>query len=266
MSQERRTSLTAGIKAEIQSAGGQAVPEGKAPVDATKAAALTQAAIQGLGGPVFASMTDHKPVDGALAKALQDVAIQKQGIVAVPADKAKPDRAINEALTLKAIGAGSVDLKPTETKEAEVDLKALQADSEAEKARKIAANTFGGGDTKAGMPNILKEIKGQGGIIAVPADRAPKDNVSLSHTKTLMEIDALKGEAIYASGTDNKIEDKALAQAKMLHAISHQGEKTVNAEKIAAVESKAATEAHMMMSLGTNRRGSLKAVAAEEAK
>ena len=143
--------------------------------------------------PVFASMTDHKPVDGALAKALQDIAIQKEGIVAVPANKAKPDRAINEALTLKAIGAGKTDLKHTETKEAVVDLKALQADSDAEKARKIAANTFGGSDIKAGMPNIMKEIQGQGGIIAVPADRAPKDNVSLSHTKTLMEIDALKG-------------------------------------------------------------------------
>jgi len=261
----KTASLASGLQADIQSQSATAVPEGKAPVDLSKAQALTQAAIQGLGGPVFASMTDHKPVDGALAKALQDIAIQKQGIVAVPANKAKPDRAINEALTLKAIGAGKTDLKHTETKEAEVDLKALQADSDAEKARKIAANTFGGSDIKAGMPNIMKEIEGQGGIIAVPADRAPKDNVSLSHTKTLMEIDALKGEAIYASGTDNKIEDKALTQAKMLHAISHQGEKTVNAEKIAGVEAKATTQAHLIMALGSgDRRGSLKAVAAVE--
>ena len=56
-----------------------------------------------------------------------------------------------------------------------------------------------------------------------------------------------------------------MTQAKMLHAISHQGEKTVNAEKIAAVESKATTQAHMIMALGSgDRRGSLKAVAAVE--
>lgn len=259
---ERKNSLKK-MNAEIASKGVTAVPSGAAPADLSKAAALTQAAISGLGGPVFASMQDHAPTDGAMVKAKTDLAIQKQGIVAVPTEKAPVDRAISEALTMKAIGNASTkqSLKKTETKESELDLKALQADAKAEKDAKAAARTFGGGDAKAGMPNILKEIEGQGGVIAVPSEKAPVDS-GLAQQKALMEIEALKGQPIYASGTDGKVTDKALEQAKLLHQIGHKGESSVDSAKVAKVESRATSEALTMIAVtDPKKKASLKNVA-----
>lgn len=261
MSDGRRASQTE-VNDAITGQGVISVPAGKAPQELAKAAALTQAAIEGLGGPVYASMTDHKPVDGAMVKAMTDIAINKQGVIAVPEGKAPVDRAIAEALTKRAIEAGKTKegLKKTETKSTEVDLAALQAAAQAEKDAKVAARTFGGGDAKAGMPNILKEIEGQGGVIAVPSDKAPEANVTLNHAKTLMEIGALKGEPIYASGTDHKAEDKGLAQAKILIQIGTKGETSANPEKVAKVEAKAAEEALTIMAISSGKRDSLKSV------
>lgn len=236
--------------AEIKIGGAIAVPAGKAKPDMAKAAALTQHAINNLGGPIYASMTDTKPKDAALEKAKMDMAIQKKGISSVSA--APADRAINEALTLRAITSGK-ELKRTGSNLAEglsaEQLAQLQADSAAEKERKDAARTFGGGDTKAGMVNILSEIQGQGGVIAVPTEKAPKGNISLSHTKTMMEINALKGEPIYASGTDCTVTDKALEAAKVSYMLSSGGAISADAAKVAALESKGANEAKNQMAL-----------------
>lgn len=247
------------LMASIAATGGKSVSV-PAPVDLAKAAALTQAAIEGLGGPVYASMTDHKIVDGALAKAMTDIAIQKGGIKSVDPAKAPVNRAVAEAMTQGAIKKG-VTLKKTETTEKVVDLAALQAASQAEKDAKVAARTFGGGDAKAGMGDIMKAIESQGGPISVPSGKAPADNVSLSHAKALMEINALKGEAIFASGTDCKVEDKGLTQAKMLMAINAKGVTAADPAKIAKVEDRAANEAKTIMALGTDKKASLKSVA-----
>lgn len=256
-----RGSLSEEVKAAISGQGIVAASAGGIK-DFSKAQAMTQAAIEGLGGPVYASMTDHKVVDTGLAKALTDVAISKGGIKSVNAAKAPADRAIAEALTLKAIGNGAAAarLSHTETKASEVDLTALQAQAQAEKDAKTAARTFGGGDAKAGMGNILKEIEGQGGIIAVPAEKANRADVSLNHAKAVMEINALGGEPIFASGTDCKARDSGLDQAKLLMAIAAKGETTVDPAKIASLEARASLEAHTIMALSAGKRDSLKSV------
>ena len=233
-------------------------------------------------------MTDSKPKDSALAKSQMDFAIQKKGAhlafdelsridffffvvlrslwprraplntlpvageSSVNTAKAPADRAITEALTLRAISAAP-KLKKTETVVKEGlsadEIKQLQDDAQQEKDRKEKARQFGGGDAKAGMTSILGEINSQGGIIAVPSDKAPKANVALSHAKTLMEITALGGEPIYASGTDHKVKDTALEQAKTAYIISKKGEASVNADKIKTLESKGANQAQTMMAL-----------------
>jgi hypothetical protein len=237
---------------EIKSGGEISVPSNKAPKDTAKAQTLTKNAIENLGGPVYASMTDHKVADTSMDKAKIDVAIQRQGEISVPSEKTPADRAITEALTMKAI-AGQPALKKTDsniqeglTKE---QLEQLQKESKDEKDRKEAARTFGGGDAKEGMGNILEEIKGQGGIIAVPSDKAPKSDISLSHAMTLMEINSMKGEAIYASGTDGTAEDKSLNNAKLLVEIAKQGEISADSKKVADLENKAPSEAKTIMAL-----------------
>lgn len=250
------------IAADLAKRGGSAVGVNEK-ADFSKAAAMTQAAINGLGGPVYASMTDSKPKDTALLKAQQDMMISKGGVKSVDTTKAPADRAINEALTLKAISSKKVSLKSTETRTSETmdaaKLAQLQADAKAEKDAKIAARTYGGGDIKEGMGSILNEINGQGGVIAVPSERAPKTDTFLAQTKMVMEINALKGEAIYASGTDHKVEDKALAQAKTLLAIQKKGESSVNTEKVKDLE-KGTAEAKKIMQLNAHKKASLKSV------
>lgn len=252
------------LAGQIASTGGKrsSICAASDKADFSKANALTQAAIKGLGSPVYASMTDNRPVDSALLKAQMDVAIQKGGVKSV--SKAPADRALAEAFTMKAITTGShkLSLKATETKSSAMtpeQLAQLQKDAQAEKDAAVAARTFGGGDAKAGMGSILKEIEGQG-VIAVPADKAPKGNVTLNHTKTLMEINALKGQPIFASGTDHKVEDKALAQAKTFMAIQKKGETSANVGKLGG-ENKAADHAKTMISLNSDKKkASLKAV------
>lgn len=192
--------------------------------------ALTQHAIKNLGGPIHASMTDHTPKDTALAQAKTLVAIQKGGEKSVKS--APVDRAIAESHLLTAISSGKPrsSLKSVHSKDTALtaeQLKQLQLDSIAEKERVAAARTFGGGDAKAGMASILSEIQGQGGVIAVPAEKAAvkSDNTFLNQTKTLMEINTLGGEPVFASMQDHKIVDTALVQAQTLSAITNPSKK-----------------------------------------
>lgn len=216
---------------EIQAGGGVACPTHKVERRGSTSSAhtLTQIAINSLGEPVYASMTDHAPQDAAMAQAKTLIAIQKGGEKAV--SKAPVDRAIAESLTMNAISSGvrRASLTHVELKESgltEQEKKDLQADAIAEKERIAAARTFGGGDTKAGMGNILKEIVGQGGVIAVPTEKAAlmNNNNSLNQTKTLMEINALNSQPVFASMTDHKPVDTALVQAQTLIAIQKKGQ------------------------------------------
>lgn len=216
---------------EIQAGGGIACPTRKVERRGSTSSALTltQIAINNLGGPVYASMTDHAPQDAAMAQAKTLIAIQKGGEKAV--SKAPVDRAIAESLTMNAINSGirRASLSHVQLKESgltEQQKKDLQAAAAAEKERAAAARNFGGGDAKAGMGNILKEIAGQGGVIAVPAEKAAlkNNNNSLNQTKTLMEITALNSQPVFASMTDHKPVDTALIQAQTLIAIQKKGE------------------------------------------
>jgi hypothetical protein len=255
-SHERTPSLPQNILGDIAAQGGVvAVPQEKVKQDVSKAIALTAHAINNLGGPVYASMTDHKPKDGALDQAKIMMAVNKQGVIAVPEGKAPVDRAITEALTLRAISAGK-ELKKTEVAERELDLKALQEDALREKAAKDAARKFGGGgDNKAIMQGLLGEIN-EGGVISVPAGKAPETNVALNHAKALMEIAAMKGECIYASGTDGKAEDKGLNQAKMLGEIK----KAPTLKKVETKDSSVATTQALNMLAISGAKPTLKKV------
>lgn len=249
---------------EIQAGGAVSTPSAAVEGRGSTSSAMlqTQHAINNLGGPVYASMTDHAPQDSALAQAKTLVAIQKGGEKSVSA--APVDRAIAESLTLSAITSGktAAGLKKVETNDkgslSADQLKQLQIDAQAEKDRKQAARTFGGGDSKKGMANILTEIQGQGGSISVPTEKAvAKDssgNILLNQTKTFMEINSLKGEPVFASMQDHKVVDTGLAQAKTLIAIQKKGEAKIGA----GPADRALNEAAMMMSI--SKKPSLKHV------
>lgn len=255
---EQKVDMSEALK-EISSSGLISAKEG--PKDFSKAAALTQHAINNLGGPVYASMTDSKPVDTGLNKALTDMAIQSKGESSVNVAKAPADRAITEALTMKAI-ASNPSLKKTEGAAASDglsadQLKALQAQAQEEKDAAAAAKTFGGGDAKEGMGSILKEISEQGGAISVPTAKANIADVSMSHTKTLMQISSIKEGASGLTATAAPA-DKTLTQAKMMMEISHKGETSANHDKVAALDSKSTESAKTIMSLV--KKSSLKPV------
>jgi hypothetical protein len=230
---------------------------GKAPVDLGKAAGLTQAAINAIAQPIYASMTDHKPTDTGLNQAKTMIAISKGGEKSVDAGKAPVNRAIVEAQTLGAITSGKVSLKPTETKAKEglskEEIASLQAVAEDEKKRAADAKVFGGGDAKSTMPNLMAEINAQNGAsISVPTGKAPEGNISLNHSKTLMEIGNMKGQAIFASMQDHKPADTALDQAKTMIAISKSDGKSVAAGK--APVDRAINEALTMKAIGSDKK------------
>lgn len=210
------------VSEEIGTYGVIHVPEDKAPRDLSKAIAMTQHSINNLGGPMFASKQDNDPdkVNESLNRALIDVSINRQGVLSMPAERAPADRAVNEAFTLMAIKKGdrrgslTTIEKPQEGLTPEQQ-KELQEQAQAEKDRYAAARTFGGGDKDKIMPGIFTEIQ-KCGVIAVPAEKSENlGSSSMAHTKAMMEINAMKGEAIYASGTDGTPEDKTLEKAKM---------------------------------------------------
>lgn len=197
------------------------------------AAAMTQVAINNLGGPVYASMTDNKIKDASLAQAKTLVAIassEGKSVASAPAD-----RAIAESRTLAAIASGKASEKLNKVETAASgagltveQLQKLQQAAEEEKKRMADAKKFGGGDAKQGMTNILGEISSQG-VIAVPAEKAAAktSNVFLNQTKTLMEINALGKQGKQpVSQTDHKIVDASLVQAQTLIAIQKKGEAT----------------------------------------
>jgi hypothetical protein len=84
--------------------------------------------------------------------------------------------------------------------------------------------------------SILGEINGQGGIIAVPSHRTPNNSISMSHAKTLMEINAMNAEPIYASGADPLVVDRTLEKAKMDYTLAQGGVSSVDAAKVAKFE------------------------------
>jgi hypothetical protein len=218
---------------------------------------MTQTAINNLGVPIHASMIDHKPVDVALAQALTQNAIAHQGEKHVDSDKLPIDRGIAEALTLNAISHQPQDkLKATGRRsslEAGLTVEqqnALLEEAKTEKDRKAAAKVFGGGDSKAVMAGLLGEINNQG-IIAVPHDKVPDENITLNQIKTLAQINAggtnlthteqpidhsivqartlkaLSSESAKAhlTHTETAPVDIPLAQSKVVYAIDHLGEK-----------------------------------------
>jgi len=192
--------------------------------DFSKAHALTQTAINNLGGPIHASMIDHKPVDVALAQALTQTAITKQGEKHVDREKLPKDRAIAEALTMTAIGHQPQDkLKQTgrrssvESGLTSEQQGALLEEAKAEKDRISASKVYGGGDSKEAMTNILGEINNQG-IIAVPHHKVPDENITLNQIKTLAQINA--GDAASKLRHTEPPVDHSIAQAQTLKALS----------------------------------------------
>jgi hypothetical protein len=197
--------------------------------DFSKAVALTQSAINNLGGPIHASMTDHKPVDIALAQALTQTAISKQGEKHADAEKLPIDRGIAEALTLNAIAHQPQDKLKQTGRRSSLDpglsaeqQAALLQEAKAEKDRKAAAKVFGGGDAKEAMPNILSEINNQG-IIAVPSHKVPDENITLNQIKTLAQINS--GEAASKLKHTEAPTDSSIVQAQTLKALSSESAK-----------------------------------------
>lgn len=227
--------------------------------DLSKAHLMTQSAIENLGGPMFASMTDHKPVDESLNRALIQTAINKQGEISVPSERAPMDRAISEALMLRAIASDPQSkLKAVgEVKEAILDKAALLEDINAEKTKMAKSRSFGGGDAKNLMGSIMSEINNQGGAIAVPSEKAKvvegSANVALTQMKTLAQINALGGP-VYASMTDHAPVDNSMAINKTMYAITHQGgHVAVPEEKSKNIKDKAILEAQMMCAISSER-------------
>jgi len=191
----------------------------------SKAVALTQNAINNLGAPIHASMIDHKPVDVALAQALTQNAITHQGEKHVDSEKLPIDRAIAEALTLNAIAHQPQDkLKQTgrrtslDTGLTSEQQGALLEEAKAEKDRKAAAKVFGGGDAKEAMASILGEINNQG-IIAVPHDKVPDENITLNQIKTLAQINALQEGTPNLTHTEQPV-DHSIIQARTMKALA----------------------------------------------
>lgn len=198
--------------------------------DFSKAVALTQTAINNLGGPIHASMIDHKPVDVALAQALTQNAIAHQGEKSADPEKLPADRAIAEALTLNAIAHQPQDKLKTTGRRGSFDTgltpeqqEALLEEAKAERERQAAAHTFGGGDPKAVMPTILDEINHQG-IIAVPHDKVPDENITLNQIKTLAQINALQEHAPALAHHGEPV-DHSLLQAQTMMAASSESAK-----------------------------------------
>jgi len=195
-----------------------------APADFSKAVALTQNAINNLGGPIHASMIDHKPVDVALAQAMTQIALAHQGEKHADHEKLPVDRALAEALTLNAIAHQPQDKLKQTGRRSSLDVGltaeqqgALLEDAKAEKDRRAASKVFGGGDPKEGMANILDEINHQG-IIAVPHHKVPDENITLNQIKTLAQINA--GDAASKLRHTEAPVDHSIAQAQTLKALS----------------------------------------------
>jgi len=191
----------------------------------SKAVAMTQNAINNLGAPIHASMIDHKPVDVALAQALTQNAITHQGEKHVDAEKIPKDRAIAEALTMNAISHQPQDkLKQTgrrsslETGLTSEQQGALLEEAKAEKDRKAASKVFGGGDAKEAMASIFGEINSQG-IIAVPHDKVPDENITLNQIKTLAQINALQEGGSNLTHTEQPV-DHSIIQARTMKALA----------------------------------------------
>lgn len=191
----------------------------------SKAVALTQTAINNLGAPIHASMIDHKPVDIALAQALTQNAIAHQGEKHVDSDKLPIDRAIAEALTLNAISHQPQDkLKQTgrrgsqDTGLTSEQQSFLLEEAKVERDRKVASKVFGGGDSKEAMASILGEINNQG-IIAVPHNKVPDENITLNQIKTLAQINALQDGASSLTHKEQPV-DHSIIQARTLKALA----------------------------------------------
>ena len=192
----------------------------------SKAVALTQNAINHLGGPIHASMIDHKPVDVALAQALTQNAISHQGEKSADPEKLPADRALAEALTLNAIEHQPQEKLKTTGRRSSFDTGltpeqqgTLLEEAKAEKDRQAASKVFGGGDPKEVMTGILDEINHQGGIIAVPHDKVPDENITLNQIKTLAQINALQENAPQLAHQDAPV-DQALLQARTMMAVT----------------------------------------------
>jgi len=194
----------------------------------SKATLLTQNAINNLGGPIHASMIDHKPVDVALAQALTQTAISHGGERHADAEKLPADRALAEALTLNAIQHQPQDkLKQTGrrssldtglTSEQQTNLLA-QAQEEKDREKQAAVKpVLGGGDAKEAMKDILGEINNQG-VISVPRDKIPDENITLNQMKTLQQINSLQNHAPNLSHTEQPV-DHAIVQARTMKALA----------------------------------------------
>jgi hypothetical protein len=229
----------------------------------SKALILTQNAINNLGAPIHASMTDHKPVDLALAQALTQTAIAHQGERHVDSDKIPKDRAIAEALTLTAIAHQPQEkLRETGRRSsmndgltAEQQASLLQ-EAQAEKDRKTAAKTYGGGEAKELMANILGEIQGQGGIISVPHDKVPDENITLNQIKTLAQINALQEGAPNLTHTEQPV-DHSIVQARTMKALAS-GAAAAHLAHKEAPEDHSLAHANLVYSIDHLKEGALK--------
>jgi len=95
---------------------------------------------------------------------------------------------------------------------------ALLEEAKAEKDRKAAAHVFGGGDAKAAMASILGEINNQG-VIAVPHDKVPDENITLNQIKTLAQINALQEGNPNLTHTEQPV-DHSIIQARTMKALA----------------------------------------------
>jgi len=100
---------------------------------------------------------------------------------------------------------------------------ALLEEAKAEKDRIAASKVFGGGDAKELMAGLLGEINNQG-IIAVPHDKVPDENITLNQIKTLAQINALQEGGSNLTHTEQPV-DHSIIQARTLKALSSESAK-----------------------------------------
>lgn len=139
-----------------------------------------------------------------------------------------------------------------------VDLAGIEKGVELKSAPEVQDKTLA-------QASILKAIDGQG-VIAVPAERAPKEsNEALNRALILNEIG--KGGVISAQ-SDPLANNPALEKAKLLNEIAHQGvisvpegsapDTSLSKEKLAALQQEAASEKKEIAEALDSHKGKLK--------
>lgn len=179
------------LNADITKSSGFCAHPAKVPPDMSKAKAFTAHAINHLGAPIYASMTDYQPVDKSLVQAKTQLAIKKGGQHSLNVAKRPVDRALLEVQTLAKLNTGKITSVPEEK----------DPDGHISLAH---AKTLLAIDGMKGRP-----------IFASCKDHQPSD-IPLIQAKTLVTI---KHRRQSSANPDHVPVDRVMNQAKTMRAI-----------------------------------------------